>query len=58
MGKMVNGPTIGGGGLSRTGRSWAKITERVGLLLLIAVVIVISWVLALRAFRLLLDMLE
>jgi len=44
-------------GLAQTRRSWGKITERIGLLLLIAVAIVISWVLALRAFRLLLDML-
>ncbi|HEY2835390.1 MAG TPA: hypothetical protein VGI89_02395 [Rhizomicrobium sp.] len=43
--------------MSRTGRSWAKITERVGWLVLIAIAAAVSWVLALRAFRMLLDML-
>jgi hypothetical protein len=45
-------------GLARTGRSWAKITERVGLLLLIAVLAAVSWLLAVRAFEMLLNMLE
>jgi hypothetical protein len=37
--------------------SWAKITERVGWLLLAVICVVASWVLALRVFRALLDML-
>ena len=57
MGKIVNAPW-GGTGLARTWRSWAKITERVGLLLLIAVLAAVSWLLAVRAFEILLDMLE
>jgi hypothetical protein len=40
--------------LAQTGRSWAKIAERIGWLLLIAVAVGLSWVLALRLFRMLL----
>jgi hypothetical protein len=43
--------------LSRTGWSWAKTTERIGWLLLAAICVVASWVLALRLFRALLGML-
>ena len=44
--------------MSRAGRSWGKITERIGLLLLVAVAALLSWVLVLRAFGWLLGMLE
>lgn len=35
--------------------SWGKIIERVGLLVLAALALIISWVLAVRAFQWLLD---
>lgn len=48
---------VGGGGLSRTAQSWTKAAERIGLLVLIAVAAIISWVLVLRAFGALLTLL-
>jgi hypothetical protein len=36
--------------LARADWSWAKVIERIGLLVLAALALVISWVLALRAF--------
>jgi hypothetical protein len=45
------------GGLSPAGQSWTKTTERIGWLLLAALCVVASWVVALRVFRALLDVL-
>jgi len=41
--------------LARVGWSWGKIIERAGLLVLAALALIISWVLALRAFAWLLE---
>jgi hypothetical protein len=45
-----------GDGLSRRGRSWGKFIERVGWLVLIVTAAVASWVLVLRAFEALLNL--
>ena len=37
--------------MAGVGRSWGKIIERIGLLLLAALALVISWVLAVRLFE-------
>ena len=44
--------------MARAGWSWGKIIERTGLLILLALSLVISWVLAVRAFEWLLDRLS
>ena len=43
--------------MAQTGQSWAKIAERVGWLALIAIAAAASWLLALRAFEMLLNLL-
>jgi hypothetical protein len=44
--------------LSRTGQSWGRFIERVGWLVLIVTAAVVSWVLVLRAFEALLDLMD
>ena len=41
--------------MARAGQTWGKIVERVGLFVLAALALVISWVLAVRAFEWVLD---
>jgi hypothetical protein len=41
--------------LARAGGSWTKAIERLGLLVLVALALVLSWVLALRGFAWVLD---
>lgn len=52
---MVNFAATEGTILARAGWSWGKIIERAGLLVLAALALIISWVLALRAFAWLLE---
>ena len=44
--------------MARVGWSWGKVIERAGLLILIALSLIITWVLAVRAFEWLLDRLS
>jgi hypothetical protein len=48
---LIMGPEGGGKSLAGVNRSWSKVISRVGFLLLGALSIVLSWVLALRAFE-------
>ena len=41
--------------MARAGWSWGKIIERAGVLILAALSLIITWVLAVRAFEWLLD---
>jgi len=44
--------------LAGIGWSWGKFVERAGILILVALILIISWVLAVRGFEWVLDRLE
>ena len=54
---LVNGRLLRGDSLPGVGQHWVKVIERVGWLILAALALVISWVLAIRAFEWVLNVL-